>query len=354
MRESNEQLEFINNSFNDLSIGTEITGEIVKKNADSLIISIPNYKYEGYLPFNEITFEKNDISFLDKYKLNDKITAKVIKLKDQNNHVVLSILEYEKQNAFKKIDEIYKSNETITLNVDETKENGLVSYYKGIRIFIPLSQIDTKFINDTAIFKNKHIEVKIIDFDISNPSRVVASSRILKEQEFLLKEEKAWDSIKVNDIVSAEIKRFTKFGAFANVNGIDGLIHLSQISWNHVKKAEDYLKSGDIINVKVIDIDKASKKLSLSLKELSPKPWENIEVKYPTNSIVLGKVVRINDFGAFVELEDGVDGLVHISKISHNRIEHPSDVLTVGQEIKAKILTVDKNNKRISLSIKDV
>lgn len=354
MREPNEQLEFINNSFNQLSIGTEITGVIVKKNIDSLIISIPNYKYEGCLPVNEITFEKNDLSILDKYILYDNITAKVIKLKDQNNHVVLSILEYEKFNALKEIEKIFRNNETIIVSVDEAKENGLVSYYKGIRIFIPLSQIDTAFINDTTCFKNKHIDIKIIDFNINNPTRVVASRRLLLEHEISLKEEKVWESIQVNDIVSAEIKRFTKFGAFADVDGIDGLIHLSQISWNHVKKAEDYLNYGDIINVKVIDIDKASKKLSLSLKELLPKPWENINIKYPSNSIVLGKVVRISDFGAFIELEDGVDGLVHISKISHDKIEHPSNVLTVGQEIKAKILTVDKINKRISLSIKDV
>ena len=168
------------------------------------------------------------------------------------------------------------------------------------------------------------------------------------------KEAKAWDSFNVGDVVKGEIKRFTDFGAFAEVNGVDGLIHLSQISWKHVKKPEDVLKKGEIVDVKIIDLDKENKKLSLSIKQLTKEPWANAKEKYPEGSVVLGKVVRINDFGAFVELEPGLDALVHISKISHDRIENPADVLTVGQEIKAKILSVDEEKKRISLSMKDV
>ena len=132
------------------------------------------------------------------------------------------------------------------------------------------------------------------------------------------------------------------------------MLHLSQISWNHVKNVGDVLKEGQTVDVKIIGLDKESKKLSLSIKELMDKPWDNVKEKYPEESIVLGTVVRLNNFGAFVELEPGVDGLVHISKISHNRIEHPSEVLKVGEDIKAKILSVDEVNKRISLSKKDI
>lgn len=198
------------------------------------------------------------------------------------------------------------------------------------------------------------IPVKLIEFVQGNPSKIIASRRVILEEEVAKKEEEAWANLHVGDVVKGEIKRFTNFGAFAEVNGIDGLIHLSQISWNHVKKAEDYLKKGDIVDLKIIDLDKEAKKLSLSIKALTPEPWSNVEEKYPVDSIVLGKVVRINDFGAFVELEPGVDGLVHISKISHERIENPAQVLEVGQEIKAKILSVDAEKKRISLSMKDI
>ena len=157
---------------------------------------------------------------------------------------------------------------------------------------------------------------------------------------------------KEGDVVKAEIKRFD-FGAFADVNGVDGLIHLSQISWSHVKSAESVLEKGQIVDVKIISADREANRLSLSIKALTEEPWSKVEEKYPEGSVVLGKVVRMTDFGAFVELEPGVDGLVHISKISHDRIEAPADVLTIGEEVKALILSVDAENRKIALSIKD-
>jgi 4-hydroxy-3-methylbut-2-enyl diphosphate reductase len=184
--------------------------------------------------------------------------------------------------------------------------------------------------------------------------KIIASRRVILEAELAKKEEKAWSEFNVGDIVKGEIKRFVNFGAFAEVNGIDGLIHLSQISWKHINKADEVLKKGDIVDLKIIDLNKEANKLSLSIKQLTPEPWENVAEKYPEDSVVLGKVVRLNDFGAFIELEPGLDGLVHISKISYDRVSHPSEVLTIGEEVKAKILSVDAENKRVSLSIKDV
>ena len=229
----------------------------------------------------------------------------------------------------------------------------MVANFKGVRVFIPASQIDIKFTENKEEYIGKTIEVRLIDFSAKNPVKVVASRRVLLEEARNVVESKAWEKFNLGDVVKGEVKRFTNFGAFVEINGVDGLLHLSQISWNHVKNIKDILKEGQIIDVKIIDLDKENKKLSLSMKELMPKPWENVKEKYPEDSIVLGKVVRLNDFGAFVELEPGVDGLVHISKISHSRINHPKEALTIGEEIKAKILSVDEENKRIALSIKD-
>ena len=195
--------------------------------------------------------------------------------------------------------------------------------------------------------------VKLIDFSKENLSKIVASRKILLEEAKAKKEAITWDSLQVGDIVKAEIKRFTNFGAFAEVDGVDGLIHLSQISWSHIKSCEEVLKIGQIVDVKIINLDKETKKLSLSIKELTPEPWSVVDEKYSEGSAVLGKVVRINDFGAFVELEPGIDGLVHISKISHDHIKHPSEVLSIGQEVKCIILSIDKENRKIALSIKD-
>lgn len=351
---NDEQLQLMNEMDKRFHIGDEIEGEILSIGRDEVVVSLIGYKSDGIIPFKELTAKADPKEYSEKLNIGDVIKAKVVKLNNENGFVVLSRLEYEKEETINDLENLFKNNETFELKISEIKEKGLVGYYKGIRIFVPASQIDIKFVNDKDIYKGQTLVVKLIDFNKENPSRVVASRRIVQEEEKNANEEKVLSSLKVGDIVKAEVKRFTNFGAFAEVNGVDGLIHLSQISWNHVKRAEDYLKSGDIIDVKVIELDKDSKKLSLSIKELTPEPWQNAKEKYPEGSIVLGKVVRINDFGAFVELEPGVDGLVHISKISHDRIDNPGDILTVGQEIKAKILSVDEENKRISLSIKDV
>lgn len=351
---NDEQAKLMEEIDKTISIGYEIEGEILYKNNDGIVVSIVGNGRDGVIPYKELTAKEDPKEFAAKLNIGDKIKAKVVKLKDEDNNVVLSRIEYEKKEAFEELEKLFNEGTVFDVTISEARDKGLVAYYKGVRIFIPASQIDVKYIANKEDFKNMTIPVKLIEFAQGNPSKIIASRRVILEEEVAKKEEEAWANLHVGDVVKGEIKRFTNFGAFAEVNGIDGLIHLSQISWNHVKKAEDYLKKGDIVDLKIIDLDKEAKKLSLSIKALTPEPWSNVEEKYPVDSIVLGKVVRINDFGAFVELEPGVDGLVHISKISHERIENPAQVLEVGQEIKAKILSVDAEKKRISLSMKDI
>jgi 4-hydroxy-3-methylbut-2-enyl diphosphate reductase len=349
-----DQLSLMNELDKRFAIGDEVQGEIISKTRDSILISLVGYKSDGIIPFSELSAKEDPLTFSEKLSVGDTIKAKVIKLQNSDGYVVLSRLEYEREEAFKELETFFNEGITFEVIVKEDREKGLVADYKGVRIFVPASQIDIKFTKDKSEYVGKNLEVKLIDFSLKNPVKVVASRRILLEDTKNSEDAKAWESFNLGDVVKGEVKRFTDFGAFVEINGIDGLLHLSQISWNHVKKVSDVLKEGQIIDVKIIGLDKEAKKLSLSMKELIAKPWDNVKDKYPEESIVLGKVVRLNDFGAFVELEPGVDGLVHISKISHNRIEHPSEVLKVGQEIKAKILSVDEENKRISLSIKDI
>lgn len=349
-----DQLSLMNELDKRFAIGDEVKGEILSKTRDSILVSLVGYKSDGIIPYTELSAKEDPETFSEKLNVGDTITAKVIKLQNSDGYVVLSRLEYEREEAFKELEQIFTDGSTFEVTIKEAKEKGLVANYKGVRIFIPASQIDVKFTEDKNAFVGKTLEVKLIDFSLKNPVKIVASRRILLEGAKNAEDAKAWESFNLGDVVKGEVKRFTNFGAFVEVNGIDGLLHLSQISWNHVKNVNEVLKEGQFVDVKIIGLDKEAKKLSLSMKELMPKPWDNVKEKYPEESIVLGKVVRLNDFGAFVELEPGVDGLVHISKISHNRIEHPSEALKVGQEIKAKILSVDEENKRISLSIKDI
>lgn len=334
-------------------IGDEIEGEILSIKDDQLQISLVGYKFDGVIPFKELTSEDKLNSLLESLNVGDKIKAKVIKLKNEDNYVVLSRLEYEKEETLNKLEELFNSKSELNVVVKEVKEKGLVSYYNGIRIFIPASQIDTKYVEDKESLVGTTLTVRLIDFSRDNLSKIVASRRVILEEIKAEKEKLTWDSLQEGDIVKAEIKRFTKFGAFAEINGIDGLIHLSQLSWKHVNSCEEILNIGDVVDVKILSLDKEQKKLSLSIKALTPEPWSIVNEKYSVNSAVLGKVVRINDFGAFVELEPGIDGLVHISKISHDHIKHPSEVLKINEEVKCIILSIDSETKRIALSIKD-
>ena len=349
-----DQLELMNEMDKRFVIGDEVEGEILSKTRDEVLISLVGYKADGVIPFKELTSTVDPEVMAEELKIGDPIKAKVVKLQNSDGYVVLSRLEYEKVQALEELQKLFEAETIFDVKIDEVKEKGLVSYYNGVRIFIPASQIDVRFVNDKEELKDQTLQIKLIEFSMKNPSKIIGSRRVILEKEYEEKEEIAWAKFNVGDVVKAEIKRFTTFGAFAEVDGVDGLIHLSQISWKHINKAEEALTKGDIIDVKIIELDKENKKLSLSIKQLTPEPWTNVKEKYPEDSVVLGKVVRINDFGAFIELEPGLDALVHISKISHDRVEHPSQVLTIGEEIKAKILSVDEDKKRISLSIKDI
>lgn len=348
-----EQLLLMNEMDRRFRIGDEIEGEILSIKDDQLQISLVGYKSDGVIPFKELTSEDKLNSLLERLNVGDKIKAKVIKLKNEDNYVVLSRLEYEKEETLNKLEELFNNKSELDVIVKEVKEKGLVSYYNGVRIFIPASQIDTKYVEDKENLVGNTLTVRLIDFSRDNLSKIVASRRIILEEIKSEKEKLTWDSLHEGDIVKAEIKRFTKFGAFAEINGIDGLIHLSQLSWKHVNSCEEILNIGEIVDVKILSLDKDQKKLSLSIKALTPEPWSIVNEKYSVNSAVLGKVVRINDFGAFVELEPGIDGLVHISKISHDHIKHPSELLKINEEVKCIILSIDPETKRIALSIKD-
>lgn len=348
-----DQLSLMNEMDKSFRIGGEVEGEILSINNDQLVISLIGNKSDGVIPFKELASQEKLEEKLKELKVGDKIKAKVIKLKNEDNYVVLSTLEIEKEQTLLTLEELFKSKKELDVLVTSAKEKGLVAYYNGVRIFIPASQIDIKYIENKEALVNTKLTVRLIDFSKDNLSKIVASRRVILEEAKNEREKAAWESISEGDIVKAEVKRFTGFGAFAEVDGIDGLIHLSQISWSHINSCDEVLKIGEIIDVKILSLDKESKKLSLSIKALTPEPWSVVDEKYTEGSAVLGKVVRLNDFGAFVELEPGIDGLVHISKISHDHIKHPSEVLTIGEEVKCIILSIDKEAKKIALSIKD-
>lgn len=354
--EFNEQLEYMNKNDTQISIGQIVEGEISSINTANkeAFVNI-GYKSDALLPLAEVTKEDNmDLDNL--IKKGEKIKGKIISLGSEMKPPIISIVELNRESALKDVKEAFQNKSTITVKIKEVVNGGLVCLYKGIvRIFIPASHIELNHIEDLSLYIGKEFTVNVIEFDeAKNRTRIVASRRGLLKEEKQIQEEETWNKLEKDTVVEGQVKRLTDFGAFIEIDGVDGLLHVSEMSWGRVTKPSEVLKIGDKIKVYILDIDKETRKLSLSLKKLHEDPWNNVNVKYPIGSIVLGKVVRFASFGAFIELEPGVDGLVHISQISHKRIEKSEDVLKIGENIKAKIINVDEQNKKIGLSIKEV
>lgn len=322
--EMNEQLAYMEQNDKPIIVGKIIKGKVISVGEKEAFLNI-GYKADGLLPKNE------------------------------DGYVVLSRIELEREAAYKELREANEQNRVIKVLVKEAVNGGLVASFKGIRVFIPASHVELFHVDNLNQYVNQELEVNLIEFkEEKKGTRIVASRRQLLKLEKENKEKATWDSLKKDTIVEGEVKRLTDFGAFVDVQGVDGLLHVSEVSWGRVEKPGDVLKIGQKVKVYILDLDKENKKLSLSMKKAVEDPWNNVDIKYPVGNIVLGKVVRFANFGAFVELEPGVDALVHISQISHKRINKPEDVLSIGEEIKAKILEVNKENKKIGLSIKEV
>lgn len=310
------------------------------------------YKVDAVLPKDEITKDES-VKLSDHFNVGDIVEAKVLKIRNEDGYVVLSRLVMERDEAYKFLSQAYADGTPVTVTIKEVVNGGLVAGYKGIRIFIPASHVELFHVDKLEDYLNKDLEIKIIEYGQERRATKIVGSRreLLKIEK--AKEEEAWQSLHVGDVIEGEVKRLTDFGAFVDVKGVDGLLHVSEISWGRLNRPADVLKVGDMVKASIIDLDQEKKKISLSMKALTEDPWNNVDIKYPVDSIVLGKVARFAKFGAFVELEPGIDALVHISQISHKKINKPSDVLEIGQQIKAKILDVNKENKRVALSIKE-
>lgn len=354
-KDLNEQLEYMENNNLQISIGQEVKGEILTiVNSTEAYVNI-GYKSDAILPLSEIT-KDNDEYINNFVKIGDIIKGKIIKLGSENRPPVISIIELNRENAHIELREAFKNKEQVIVKVKEAVNGGLISIYKNIvRVFIPASHVELRHVDDLNIYKGCELTVNIIEFeDDRNNTKIVASRRGLLKEEQLKIEEKTWASLEKDIIKEGEVRRLTSFGAFVNIDGVDGLLHVSEISWGRVQNPSDILKVGDKIKVYIKDIDKDKKKLALSIKDLTKDPWDNVDAKYPVGNIVLGTVVRFASFGAFVELEEGVDGLIHISQISHKRVDKVQDELSIGQQVKAKIVEVDGEKRKIGLSIKEV
>ncbi|MDD3839253.1 MAG: bifunctional 4-hydroxy-3-methylbut-2-enyl diphosphate reductase/30S ribosomal protein S1 [Clostridia bacterium] len=346
----NEQMSVLDEEVINLYEGDIVKGNVLRVDQDQVIVNI-GYKFDGVIPKNEILLS-DDQQLSELFKEGDSFNVYIKKVDEKANTVILSKKRIDIENAWNKLQQAYDSNQTLIGKVSSIVKGGLLLNIDGIEVFMPGSHVDIKFIKDFNGFMGKDFEVKIIEIDKSK-NKVIASRKAVLEQAIEEKKEEIFSTIKVDSVIKGKVKSFTNFGAFIDIGGIDGLIHISDLSWGRIKHPSEVLSIGDEIDVKVLDFDKEKEKISLGYKQTLPDPWEYVDKKYPVGSIIDGKVVRIASFGAFVELEPGVDALLHISQISDKRIEKVEDALKVGDQVKAKVMEVNKKDKRISLSIKE-
>jgi len=324
-----------------------VTGTVVKVSDDEVLVDIGG-KSEGIVPVRELSFTKN-VKPEEVVKVGDEIRVMVIK-EDSEGNIMLSKKRVDQADAMEKLETIYKENQTIEAPVVDVVKGGVIVDI-GTRGFVPASRLDIKFIQDIKSFVGQTLQFKIIKFE-PEARKIVLSRREILEEEEKARKEQVWNSIEEGQTRKGVVRRLAAFGAFVDLGGVDGLLHVSEMGWGRVKNPADVVKEGQEIEVYILKVDKEKEKISLGLKQLIPNPWDSAAEKYAVDTIVTGKVVRIVPFGAFVMLEDGVDGLVHISQISWERVEKVEDALQIGQEVNAKILELDVENQKISLSIK--
>ena len=324
-----------------------ITGTVIDVKDDEVFVDI-QYRADGIIKLDEMTEEERE-NPKDHFEVGSDIDVYVIKLDDGEGNVSLSTRRVQGMKSWKELLEKYENDELVTGEVTGFNKGGLTVDVNGIGGFIPASQVATYFVKNFKKFVGETWELKIVSID-ERKNRLV-----LSRKDVLLDElEEKWEELEEGQVIEGEVARLTDFGAFVEVNGLDGLLHVSDIAWSRVEVPSDVLSVGDTIEVKILKLNKEKNRISLGRKQLLDKPFEEFVKNHEVGEVVKGKVVNLLDFGAFVEVAEGVEGLVHVSEISWDHVEKPSDELNVGDEIEVKIISLDKEEEKIGLSIKQL
>jgi 4-hydroxy-3-methylbut-2-enyl diphosphate reductase len=330
-------------------VGDIIEATVVSVDENGAMVDI-GYKAEGVIERKELS-KKPDVVPAEVCKPGDKIHVMILAVETDESPIKLSKRRADDVLAWNSLRHAMEAGEPVEAPVTQQVKGGLVVDV-GLRGFVPASQVERGFVSDLAHYVGKTMTFKVIEIDKSK-NRVILSRRAVLEEEAEKARKDAWERIHEGDVVKGTVKSLTDFGAFVDLGGVDGLLHVSEMSWGRVTHPSDVLVAGQEIDVKVLRVDQERGRISLGYKQVLPDPWSTTAAKYPEGAIVKGKVTRIAPFGAFVELESGVEGLVHISELSSKRITRPDEVVSPGDEVSAKVLRVRTQERRISLSLKD-
>ncbi|GFR36869.1 30S ribosomal protein S1 [Insulibacter thermoxylanivorax] len=329
--------------------GDIVEGKVVKIEDTQVFVDI-GYKYDGIIPIRELSALHID-NAADAVELEQTVQVKVISINDDKEQMILSKRAVDSERAWEDLQAKFDSQEIFEVTVADVVKGGLVVDL-GVRAFVPASMVERHYVEDFSDYKGKTLRVRIKEFD-REAGKVILSQRDVLEEEYEQHKKQVLASLKEGEIIEGTVQRLTNFGAFVDVGGIDGLVHISEMDHKHVEHPSEVVSEGDQVKVKVLKVDPETQKISLSIKATKPGPWELAGEQFKIGDIVTGTVRRLVSFGAFVEVAPAVEGLVHISQIAHRHIGTPHEVLEEGQEVKVKILDMNIAEKRISLSIKE-
>ena len=338
--------EMLAESLTILTTGQTVKGNIIRVDDKGVFINL-GVKYEGFVAIEE---------FAEQPALGDEVEAVVVRVNDKDGEIILSKKRIDSKKNVKVIEEAYENKTPVTVRVTDIVNGGIVGNCGGIRVFIPASQLASRFIADLSVYLKKDLEVRIVTFEMGekNKLKVVGSHKVVSEENRAKIDSEFWSQIEVGKTYNGKVRSITSFGAFVDLGGIDGLVHLSELSWKKIKHPSEVVAVGDEIEVFVIKFDLETKKISLGYKKDDQNPWKDVEDKYFIGDILSVKVVKFLPFGAFVEIEPGLDGLVHISQISNVRLNKVQEALVMGQVVDAKIVEMNLDARKINLSIKEV
>ena len=327
--------------------GEVVEGTVIDVKPDEIILNI-GYKSDGIITRNEYTNEPN-VDLTTVVKVGDTLEAKVVKVNDGEGQVLLSYKRLAAEKGSKRLEEAFENQEILKAKVSQVLAGGVCVIVDETRVFIPASLVSDTYEKDLTKFKDQEIEFIITEFD-PRKRRIIGNRKTLLVAKKAELQKELFAKIKVGDVIEGTVKNVTDFGAFIDLGGVDGLLHISEMSWGRVENPKKVFTVGQQVRVFIKSINDT--KIALSMKFDDENPWNGAAEKYAVGNVVKGKVARMTDFGAFVELAPGVDALLHVSQISHEHVEKPADVLKIGQEVEAKIVDFNEDDKKISLSIK--
>lgn len=330
-------------------VGDKVSGLVTKVEEKQVIVDISDSKLDGIIPISELSslhVEKAS----DVVEVGDQLDLEVLKVEEEA--LILSKRKVDAEKSWQELEERFNKGEIFEAEIKDVVKGGLVVDL-GVRGFVPASLVEAFFVEDFSDYKGKTMTFKIVELE-KDKNRLILSHRAVVEEEKGKQKHQLLDSLQAGQVIEGTVQRITDFGAFVDIGGIDGLVHISQLSYEHVDKPSEVVEEGQKVQVKVLSVDRDNERISLSIKETLPGPWSNIAEKAPKGSSLNGVVKRLVSYGAFVELFPGVEGLVHISQISHKHIGTPHEVLKEGQEVQVKVLDVNEQDQRLSLSIKEL